>query len=127
MTDADAEHIRAAEARRCAALLDRDAEALRAVVSPAVTHVHGTGLVQHGDEYFAHATASAYRRTDRGELTIVIDGDVAVSTGAIITVVRQTDEAPERRIEGVALQVWRRAGDGWRQSAFAFTPTPTKD
>lgn len=122
MTDDD--QIRRAEAERCAALFARDEAALRTVVVGDCIHIHGNGLVQRGDAYFAHATASAYRRTERGDLQIDVDGDVAIVTGDLVTTIRDREDSPERVIRGVALQVWRRRDGTWRQAAFTLTPTP---
>jgi ketosteroid isomerase-like protein len=121
----DREQLLELEAARCDALGNRDVEALRAVVDPNVVHIHATGRVQHGDEYFNYATAAAYRRTDRGDLDVLIEGDVAIMLGPIVTTVRQQESDEPRSIEGVALQVWRnRPQTGWLQVSFQFTPTP---
>ena len=119
----DEEQMRRREAQRCAALLARDEAALRDVVAGDVVHIHGNGLVQRGGDYFAHATASAYRRTERGELRIDVDRDVALMTGDVVTTIRDKEEDPERVICGVALQVCRRRDDAWWQAAFTLTPT----
>jgi ketosteroid isomerase-like protein len=120
----DEDEIRRREAERCAALLARDEAALRDVVAADTVHIHGNGLVQRGDEYFRHAMASAYRRTDRGELHVDVDGDAALVTGEVITTIRDREGDPERVIRGVALQAWRRRDGAWRQVAFTLTPTP---
>jgi len=110
------------EKDRCSALFERDERRLREIVAPEVIHVHGTGLVQRGDEYFAHALSAAYRVTERSELEVDVDGDFATMLGPITTTVRQTEDADLRRLEGIALQVWRlRPRAQWQQVTFQFT------
>lgn len=108
---------------RCQALLHHDEALLRSVVAPDVLHVHGTGMVQRGDEYFGYALSAFYRLTERGPLVITVHDQLAIMVGPLALTVRKTEADDVTRLNGVAGQLWLRGGPrGWRQATFQLTP-----
>lgn len=78
--DNAAEQLNALEQRRLAALRDRDAAALQAVLADDYIHMHSTGRVDDRAA-FIKGTLERPRRSERGPLLIRVYGELAVMTG----------------------------------------------
>ena len=117
MSAADA--VREAERRRCAAIADRDAAALAAVLSDDLHYLHSTGVLEGKEAYTATSVRGTPRVLERGELDVRVIGDVAVVTGDYAI---RIDPPEERYVQATGLQVWLREAGGWRLLAHQGTP-----
>ena len=117
--------VRAAEARRCSAIGQRDREALNDVLSDDLTYLHSTGLLERKDDYIMTSIAGTPRSVERGEIDVRLFGDVAVVTGDYEVRVEPDAESPEGTVvEATGLQVWVRREGKWRLTAHQGTPKP---
>jgi ketosteroid isomerase-like protein len=108
----------ALEERRCSLINEKDFEALAAMLSDDLVHVHANGLRQDKAEYLKHVS-SRPRRTERKDLHVVLHGDAAVMTGLLINTAE--GQAPADVAPLTAIPVWVRDGATWRQAAFQAT------
>jgi ketosteroid isomerase-like protein len=112
------------ERDRCRAIAERDFATLEALLASGYIHVHSTGLIDDRAQWLERMLASPSRKTERGELRIVTEGDTAVMVGAAFTTVTEPDQPP-RQIVGIATQAWARHADSWQLLSFQVTPTKT--
>ncbi|MDR2256014.1 MAG: nuclear transport factor 2 family protein [Arthrobacter sp.] len=117
------EEILAVEARRQAALLAGDLDALDELFEDNLVHMHAPGLTHRKDQLLEHVrTRQAYLGMERGELLVRVAGDVAVVTGELVNRLRKPGGG-ERTVAGVVTQVLHRGEDGaWRFISFQMTP-----
>jgi hypothetical protein len=115
--------IRAAEQRRCTAMLGNDAAALDTLLDPRLTFSHATGVV---DDKTAYLAKMAGRRitylsiTWSGERVITLADNAALMTGCMVSNV--TVEGVEKRLDNRVLAIWVRDAADWRLVAFQSTP-----
>ncbi len=113
VSPADEDDLRALDALRCAAISDGDLEVLATLLADDLRHVHVTGAVQDKDAYLA-ALERRPRRAQRGELTVRVEGDVAVMSGI------QCNTRPGHETDRLqVLQVWQRRNTRWQLVDFA--------
>ena len=116
--DATAELL-ALEEQRCDAINRQDWQALAALLTDDLVHVHANGLTQDKAVYLQHV-ASRPRRAERRDLVVHMHGDTAVITGKLInTMAGEAASADAPSL--AAMQVWVRSGDTWKQAAFQAT------
>jgi ketosteroid isomerase-like protein len=113
--DAAAELL-ALEEQRCDAINRQDWDALAAMLSDDLVHVHANGLTQDKAVYLQHVSARP-RRVERRDLVVRLHGDTAVMTGKL-TNFMDGEAASADTPTLAAMQVWVRSGDTWQQAAF---------
>ena len=119
-TDARGQII-AQEQRRCEAIEKGDAKVLSELLSDDYVHVHGTGKVDTKAGFIA-GIQQRPRKSDRGELTVRVYGNIAIMTGEQINYMQASaSQAPGKSVNYVT-QVLRRAGDRWQYVSFQLTP-----
>lgn len=122
--DKVADAIIAAEARRCAAMLAGDTQALEDLIDARLQFSHATGAVDDKIVYLAKIAAGriAYLSIDWSEQKVITLKDAALMTGRMSSIVRV--EGNEKRLENRVLAVWCWQ-DVWRLIAFQSTPLTT--
>lgn len=118
-----AEAIRAAEQRRCDAMLANDPAALDAALHPRLQFHHASGAVDDKAAYIAKMSAGriVYAGIAWEEQRIEeLAADVALLTGKMITDVRV--EGVDKRLNNRVMTLWRFDEDLWRLLAFQSTP-----
>lgn len=124
MTEADIlAAVRAADARRCQAMLEGDVAALDQMLSERLSYTHSDASVDTKQSYLEKV---ARRYFDYRELTIEDDHTI-VAGDCVIIVGRMTgrvviEKTKERFLNNRTLSVWARENDTWR--FVAFQPTP---
>jgi methylaspartate ammonia-lyase len=121
------ETIRAAEARRCSAMLANDAAEFEAVLDPQLYFAHANGGV---DDKAAYLTKMAGGRivyigiTWSEEVVTPLAENVAMLTGRMKTDVQV--DGVEKSLSNRVISVWGHSGDDWRLIAFQSTPLATQ-
>lgn len=111
------------EAERCDAMMRGDFDRLRAILHPALTHVHAKGQVDDYESYFrSGGTHVDYQQVERSELEVQALGEAAVMTGRQLLVAVRKNGSGTVRIDSRVLQVWALYEGQWRQLAFQTTP-----
>ena len=114
--------ILALEQLRCNAIVARDVEALRALLTDDLVHTHTRGNTQSLAEYLDYVTQQmVFRSVERSDLKVKINGDTAIVTGKLTNTVRMQASKDFVRVEAQVLQVWVCWGQSWRQAAFQAT------
>lgn len=123
MTHSVETDVRAAEQRRCAAMLAGDIAGLDALLDPALQFHHATGTVDAKPGYLAKMAAGRIQYTSidwTEERVTTLGPDTAMLTGRMATAVRVEGDA--KRLDNRVLTVWARDGGVWRMLAFQSTP-----
>ncbi len=118
--------IRAAEQRRCAAMLANDNAALDAVLDPRLQFHHATGAVDGKEAYLAKMAAGRIRYIAIGwveEQVIGLADNAALLTGRMTTDVRV--DGVDKRLNNRVLTAWALTDGNWRMVAFQSTPLAT--
>lgn len=124
MTEADIlAAVRAADARRCQAMLEGDVAALDQMLSERLSYTHSDASVDTKQSYLEKVARQYF---DYRELTIEDDHTI-VAGDCVIIVGRMTgrvviEKTKERFLNNRTLSVWARENDTWR--FVAFQPTP---
>jgi ketosteroid isomerase-like protein len=109
------------ERRRCEAIGSGDAKTLAVLLDDEYVHVHGTGKIDNKAGFIANIMQRP-RKTERGELTVRLFGDIAIVTGEQFNYMQaDSGKAPERSKNQVT-QVLRRVGGQWKYLSFQLTP-----
>ncbi len=118
MADVSAEQdIQDQERRRCAALTAGDVDALAAIVSDDLVHIHGNGHVDGRADYLAGVENKfIFHRIDRGDLDIRVYGDCAVVVGPLEQTVQVRGIDKLNEIKAIVSQTWVRTAGQWRQN-----------
>lgn len=115
--------IRAAEQKRCAAMLANDTEALEALLDPRLQFHHATGAVDGKEAYLAKLGSGRIEyvaiRWDE-ELVTPLGTHATLLTGRMTTDVRV--EGVEKRLNNRVTTAWTSDGGDWRLVAFQSTP-----
>jgi ketosteroid isomerase-like protein len=114
--------LQALEQRRLAALKDRDAATLQAVLADDYIHIHSTGRVDDRGA-FIKGTLERPRRSERGALSIRVYGELAVITGEQTNLSANADGSAGTSTRFIATQVAHREQAGWRFVSMQVTPT----
>lgn len=119
----DAAPLIALEARRCAAIGARDADALADVLDDEYVHVLAPGRVVNKRQYLA-MIQDAPRKPERDGLHVRVYGDAAVITGDLDNHIGDPASAARRIIRAYCTQVAVRRGDHWRFVSYILTRKP---
>ena len=115
--------IRAAEQRRCAAMLANNAAALDALLDPSLHFAHATGVVDDKPALMAKMAAGriVYTRITWSEdVVTALADDAALLTGRMKTEVEV--EGTAKVLNNRVISIWRRTGSDWQLLAFQSTP-----
>ena len=124
-TDARINHLLLAEERRCAALIEKDVEALRGLVTADYVHTHGNGHMDDHESYFAMlAGPIVYTKMDRRDLSVRLYGDAAVMVGDLAVAVKPHPDAETISVSFRVQQVWIGGGGEWRSCAYQAPALP---
>lgn len=117
------EQILAVEARRQAALIAKELDALDAIFDDSLVHIHAPGEVHTKPLLLEHvASRGVYLEITRGELNVRVIGDAAIVTGPITNRMKAPGGG-ERTLSGEVTQVLRRTERGeWKFVSFQMTP-----
>jgi hypothetical protein len=115
--------ILALEHRRCEAIATGNAQVLSELLADDYVHVHGTGKVDTKSGFISNIREHP-RKTERGELTVRIYGDIAVVTGEQFNYMQPAaaGQTPNKTNNYVT-QVLRRVSGRWQYVSFQLTPT----
>lgn len=114
------------EQARCSALMDDRMDALAALLSDDLVHVHTTGVV-HGKDQLIHHAGTFLRFIDvsRGQLLIRrLGDDAAIMTGPMTNVVRRRDQGEPVTVQAFVTQVWARSAGVWQIASFHAVRLP---
>lgn len=123
MTEELAAAVRAAEQRRCAAMLTNDVAALDAILDPRLQFAHATGMVDSKEAYLTKMMSGriAYVCIEWTEDVVTqLAPDVALLTGRMATDVKV--EGVPKALRNRVMSVWSRTDGTWRLIAFQSTP-----
>ncbi|RZT39197.1 nuclear transport factor 2 family protein [Cupriavidus agavae] len=110
------------EDERCRALVAGDVQALDALVSDDVIHVHANGKVDDKPAYLAMVRDQiTFLSAVRESLEVRAEGDMVVSVGRLLQSIEMRATGQRLDMDVMTTQVWRREADVWRQVAFQAT------
>jgi len=114
------DELMALEKERCRALVEKDFQAVRRLVSKDVVHVHTRGNVDTFDSYMTYIqNVIEFLNVERSDLRVKVLGDTAIMTGGQVNTARLIGGDDVVKIESRAIQVWMRQAEGaWQQVAF---------
>lgn len=108
------EELRAAEERRCSALMEGDAVALEAMLAEDLVHVHLPGRVDSKAGYLEGFRGKyLFRNVKRGPLNIRIYGQVGVMVGELTQKIVVKDSGEVHDIRAITTQTWLKDGGRW--------------
>ena len=116
--------IEAMETRRWAAQIGEDMEALDELFHTGLTYTHSNAIVEDRASYLNSIKNKVfdYRKADRSDTKIVVEGPTGVVTGrAQIAVVVG---GQERALNARYIAVWVKVGDDWKFVAWESTSIP---
>jgi len=116
---ADQKAVAALEARRAAAIAERDFDTLAGVLAEDYLHVYGGGSTGGRADYLEQVRR-APRVPTRGPLTVRVYGDVAVMSGNLLNRIQYPDQ-PERVLDTFVTQVARKVDGQWKFVSFQIT------
>jgi uncharacterized protein (TIGR02246 family) len=111
--------VAAAEARRSAAIANKDFQALAELLADDYLHVYGSGTFSDRAGYIEQVRA-APRVPTRGPLSIRIYGDGAIVTGDLLNRINYPQGA--RVLDTVVTQVLHKTNGRWQFVSFQITP-----
>jgi hypothetical protein len=123
MSEAITTAIKAAEQRRCAAMLANDNAALAGLLDPRLQFHHATGAVDNKDAYLAKMAAGRIQYVGirwSEENVIALADNVAVLTGRMNTDVRV--EGVDKALINRVSTVWSLNDGAWQMVVFQSTP-----
>lgn len=122
MTEDIAAAIRAAEQKRCAAMLTGDVAALEMLLDPRLQFHHATGAVDGKDAYLTKVSGGRIEyvaiQWDE-ELVTPLGPQAALLTGRMTTDVRV--EGTQKRLNNRVTTAWASDNGTWRLVAFQST------
>ena len=119
----DANGVLQAEQSRCQALENDDFVALKALISPDVTHTHAKGNIDNFESYLHNIQKKIkFVECKRGPLSVRILGPIAIMMGPMQNLVRLRGESENIETSAQVMQVWEWQGDRWLLLAFQATP-----
>ncbi|MGE3141713.1 MAG: nuclear transport factor 2 family protein [Hyphomonadaceae bacterium] len=123
----DSEEIRRLEARRRAAMLAADRDALAELVSPDLEYTHTNGNTETRDEFLAKVGKGAtFSQYDAVQETVSLYGDIAIVSGEMAVGAKIADGGPDLSLRTKMLGVWAKEGGRWRQIRFQVTKIDPK-
>jgi Domain of unknown function (DUF4440) len=123
MTDAAIEaELTQLEARRGAALVNRDAAQLDALFSDELVHIHSTGNQMNKAELMHYVMQTLqFLSVQRSDLKVRVYGNCAVMTGRMFNTMRRFDKTETVSADAWVTQVWVSTSKGWQQVSFQAT------
>lgn len=115
--------LKAAEKRRCDAMLAADNAALAAMLDPRLQFHHATGAVDDKHAYLAKMAAGRIQYTAirwSEECVIGLAANAAILTGRMDTDVRV--EGLDKALKNRVITVWSQNDGAWQMVAFQSTP-----
>ncbi|MES2262764.1 MAG: nuclear transport factor 2 family protein [Pseudomonadota bacterium] len=110
------------EQLRGRALIERDFDALRALLSDDLIYTHSTGVVQDKRSYMEEVAGPLrFLAIERQRLRVQCFGDLALMSGYMISTFRPPARAMPATVETHVLQVWRHEYGAWTMLAFQST------
>ena len=107
--------VREAERLRAQALIQRDIDTLRRLISGDYYHVESNGRVRTKTEFLQALARDEYRIRNYGveemEIRLVDDGGTAIVTGTYRSVPM---DQPATTLRGRYVRIWTRYPEGWR-------------
>jgi len=118
------EEVRAADARRIAAVVDGDAGALSSLLSEDLTYTHTTGQVENKEQFLAGITSGKldYQSIQPSEVQVRVYGDAVVMTGR--AEVKVNAQGKDLALALRFTSVWVKGDGGWRMAAWQSTRLP---
>lgn len=118
--EAVVDELIALERTRCRALVEKDFETIRRIISKDVVHVHTRGNVDSFDSYMAYIqNVLEFLNVERHDLEVKVLGGTAIMTGGQTNTARLIGGNDIVKVKSRAIQVWMRQADGaWQQVAF---------
>jgi ketosteroid isomerase-like protein len=116
--------IRAADARRMAAMVAVDIPALEGLLAEELTYTHSSGVVETRAQFLANLTARKlrYRSMTPSEVSVRGYGDVAVATGRAD--VQVTNEGVDLALPLRFTEVWVKRDGSWKLVVWQSTRKP---
>ena len=116
--------IRAADARRMAAMVAVDVPILESLLDEELSYTHSSGQVETRAQFLANLTAGTlrYQSMTPAEVSIRIYGDAAVATGRVE--VAASMEGKDLSLVLRFTEVWVRRDGSWRLVAWQSTRLP---
>jgi ketosteroid isomerase-like protein len=121
MTNAREQAVLDAEARRCAAIVSGDFDALAAMLSDDYLHTHGDGRIGDKSDYIEGVRKSP-RVPLRDNLVVRLFGDMAVLTGDLLNTIHMPGREAPLVIEASATFVLREHEGQWLFVSGQLTP-----
>ena len=118
------QEVEAADARRAAATLAKDAAGLREVLSADLLYVHGSAVAESRDQFIERATTGFYdyRGLTHIKRNFRVYGDVVLVDGDIR--IHVFVKGVEKNFVSRYLQAWARLDGRWRMTSWQSTPVP---
>jgi ketosteroid isomerase-like protein len=118
------EEVRAADARRIAAVVDGNVGALSALLADDLTYTHTTGQVENKEQFLAGIASGKldYQSIQPSEVQVRDYGNSAVMTGRAEMKVNAQGKDLAFAIRFTA--VWVKGEGGWRMAAWQSTRLP---
>jgi ketosteroid isomerase-like protein len=113
------------EAQRRKAMVERDVEALEALLSDELIYVHSNAEAEGKPQYLERIKNRVYNYVDvaQPEMTVRLVGGVALVTGHTVLKVLLPDGSP-KTVDGSTVTVWSNSGGAWRLEYYQGTPRP---
>jgi ketosteroid isomerase-like protein len=118
------EEVRAADARRIAAVVDADTAVLSSLLADDLTYTHTTGQVETKEQFLAGITSGKldYQSIQPSEVQVRVYGNTAVMTGRAEMKVNAQGKDLAFAIRFTS--VWVKGEGGWRMAAWQSTRLP---
>ena len=118
------EEVRAAEARRFAAMVQVDTAALSGLLADDLTYTHSTGQVENKAQFLETLSSGKlrYLAIEPSEVVVRIYGDTAILTGRSMMKVKTGEQ--EMTLPIRFTDVWVRKGGQWRMAVWQSTRIP---
>jgi ketosteroid isomerase-like protein len=117
--------IESLETARGKALLREDWNALAALVSPGLVHIHANGALEDCEAYLEGVrTRLAFKTFERESYRVRGYGDHAIATGVLKQIVLDRTSGARFDIRVITTQVWVKNAQGWQQTSFHATHLP---
>jgi 2-polyprenyl-6-methoxyphenol hydroxylase-like FAD-dependent oxidoreductase/ketosteroid isomerase-like protein len=114
--------IRQLEEKRIRALVSKDWQTLRFLLTDDLVHVHANGAVEDKASYMATmATQFEILKVERSSLDIRVLGETAIVTGPLKQLIRIVQTGDTVEMYAVATQIWVKQREGWAQCGFQAT------
>lgn len=123
MTPGQVPDVRAAERRRCAAMLAGDLAALDDLLDDDLHFSHATGAVDDKAAYLAKVGSGriTYATIAWRDVRVrTLGQDAALMTGRMLSTVRV--EETVKSLDNRVMSIWTRAEGDWKLRAFQSTP-----